>query len=508
MDVQAAKELTNTAFVPTASLAGRWLELCSRYLPVNPQNSFWRFSRQSRSSDPEQGWKLHVSGTVLTACDTLERVGPLLNRLDVQFKAPALLANVGRINAGIHESYSQIGKLVTAYPRNNEEAVSVARELYRLTCDLRAPAIPFEERFGPAGCVYYRYGAFRRLNDEKIFIDNPASLLRHPQGYLVPDDRFSVDPPSWVTSPFPKQANPTTETNKSPLTTTYHVFRALTQRGRGGVYQAVDSSASSPRLCVVKEGRVLGEQAWDGRDGRWRVKHEGRVIASLRKSGVEAPEIYSTFHLDDNYYLVTEFINGANLMELLLKRRRRLPVVRALRLAAEIATTVARIHSAGWVWRDCKPGNFIVTRDGKLRPVDFEGACRAGKPDRTRWGTPGFVPSDWRPAAKSREFEDLYAIGASLYLLLTGRLPAPEAIPIQRLRPNVPEEVCRLAAKLLSNKRQKLSAASVAKTLLRTARDHHIANQMVASPEDLRNGRGRQTLGQIAGGRKRVQHGS
>jgi len=468
MKAQPAEEIANDALAQPAALTGRWLELCSRHLPVNSENSFWRLSRPTQSSDPEQGWKLHVSGTLLTACDALERLGPLLNRLDVQFKAPALLTYVARINAGIHNSYSQIGKLITVYPRNDEEAASLARELYGLTLDLRGPAVPFEERYGPDGCVYYRYGAFRRLNDEKISIDNPASHLRHPQGHLVPDDRCSANPPSWVTSPFPKLTSTVTETKKSPLTTTYHVFRALTQRGRGGVYQAVDSSMSPPRLCVVKEGRVLGEQSWDGRDGRWRVKHERRVIASLRKSGVDAPEIYSTFQLDDNYYLVTEFINGANLMELLLKRRRRLPVGRALRLAAEIATTVARIHSAGWVWRDCKPGNFIVTRNGRLRPVDFEGACRAGKPDGTSWGTAGFVPSDRRPAEKSREFEDLYAIGSSLYLLLTGRLPAQQPIPITTLRRNVPLRACEVASQLLANGQQ-LSAASVSTALLRIA---------------------------------------
>lgn len=468
MNSQAAKELANAAFVPTVALADRWLELCARYLPVNPENSFWRFSRPSRSSDPEQGWKLHVSGTVLNACDLLERLGPLLQSRDVHFKTPTSLSHVARLNAGIHGSYSQVGKLITIYPDSDNEAVSLARQLYRLTCDLRAPAVPFEERFGPHGCVYYRYGAFRKLKDETKGVNNSDSHLRHPQGHLVPDNRCSVGGPSWVKNPFPKQTKTTSVTNEGPLTTTYHVFRALTQRGRGGVYQAVDSSVSPPRLCVLKEGRALGEQSWDGRDGRWRIKHERRVIASLRKSGVEAPEIFSTFRSDDNFYLVTEFIEGANLMELLLKRRRRLPVVRALRLAAEIAATVARIHAAGWVWRDCKPGNFMVAKKGRLRPLDFEGACRAGRRDRTRWGTPGFVPRDWRPAAKSREFEDLYAIGASLYLLLTGRLPEPQPVPIQTLRRNVPIQACDLTSRLLEDGQQ-TSAAFVSATLSKIA---------------------------------------
>src|SRR5436190_718135 len=301
------REFAPTRLSAPANFGRRWLRLSSRYLPLKANDSFWRYSRAARLGEPEQGWKLHISATLLSACEMLERVGPLLNNLDVQFKAPASLHEVNQINSGVHYGYGQIGKLITVYPRNDNEAVTLARELCRLTSRLPGPAVPFDYKFGRKGCVYYRYGAFRSLRTENTVEDNSVSHLRHPEGHLIPDDRNSARHPSWVNNPFPTLGETDYNQRKSPLTETYHAFRALTQRGRGGVYLALDTSLVPPRLCVLKEGRLFGEQSWDGRDGRWRVKHERRVVTALKKAGVDVPRIYSTFTLDTNYYLVTEF---------------------------------------------------------------------------------------------------------------------------------------------------------------------------------------------------------
>jgi hypothetical protein len=436
-----------------SDLCNRWRELCSQYLPVAAAgDSMWRYSRAPAQGDLEQGWKLHISATVLSACAVLKNIAPMLRGRGVQFKAPFSLVEIKKINCGLYYGYSQVGKFITVYPQTDEDAMNLARQLYELTRHLSAPAVPFDRKFRPDGCIYYRYGAFRPLE-----IENPdgtrTPALRNPAGQLVPDLRDSAEAkPDWVTDPFSEnQRQGKCAPEESPLKTTYRAFQALSQRGKGGVYKALDLSLNPPRLCILKEGRHGGELSWDGRDGAWRVSHEEQVLTSLRASGVDVPRVYSSFLVEGNYYLVTEFIEGESLQEFLRRRQRRLSLAPALRLGAAFSLLLSRIHAAGWTWRDCKPDNVIVTKKGDLRPLDFEGACLVNAPDATPWGTQGYTPPEWRSCVESRVYEDLYALGATLYFLLAGRLPEiASPLPIERLRRNVPTQICRLISELLT----------------------------------------------------------
>lgn len=437
---------------PGAALDARWAELCERHLPVEVRGSIWRYSRGALPGDPGQGWKLHVAATVLTAARVMRAVAPLLSRRGVLYKAPASLYELSKLNSGVFYGYSQVGKFLTIYPRSDGEAVRLARELHRLTLGVAAPAVPFDRKYRAGGCVYYRYGAFTGVEVEGD--DGERSYaVRDPSGNLVPDRRDAAAPPAWVADPFlPRRPRAESTPPPTPLSTTFKAFRALKQRGRGGVYQALDLGAKPPRLCVLKEGRRDGEVDWDGRDGVWRVRHERRVLAALRGAGVDVPRVYSSFRAGENFYIAVEFIEGESLEGWLRRRRRRLSVAAALTRGAELARLVARIHAAGWVWRDCKPGNLLITEGGRMRPLDFEGACPVGSPDPLPWGTTCYVPpelwDDFR--GQSRAPEDLYALGAVVYLLLAGRPPdGPTPVPIDKVRKGVPEGALEVLGELL-----------------------------------------------------------
>lgn len=437
----------------SAAAQRRWQKLCDEYLPVVAESSIWRYSRATAREDPKQGWKLHLSATILTANRVLAKVAPLLRSREVLFKVPSSLSELARINSGLYYGYSQVGKFLTVYPRSCEEAVEVARQLHRVTRGTPGPAVPFDLRWWPGSSVYYRYGSF-----EPLEMEGPSGVrvpaMRDPEGNLVPDSRDAVAAaPFWADDPFVVRRRAAgSGTHASPLRTTYRAFRALTQRGKGGVYKALDLSVSPPRLCVVKEGRCDGETGWDGRDGRWRVGHEGRVLASLRAAGVAAPAVYCCFDVEGNRYLVTEFIEGETLEALLARRRRRLGVARAVAYAAQLAALLERIHAAGWAWRDCKPSNLMLA-EGVLRPLDFEGACPVDRPDPEPWGTPAFTPPAWGEGgwAASRKTDDIYALGAVLYLLLTGQLPAAGSLlRVKKLRRNAPAELCEMVAETMN----------------------------------------------------------
>src|SRR5262249_44058016 len=191
------------------------------------------------------------------------------------------------------------------------------RELHRLTHELPAPAVPFDHHYQRNGCVYYRYGAFKVIEIENS--DEKRSYwMQDPQGNLIPDNRESADVPAWISNPFEKSENGTREVHRAestPLQTTIKAFEAVAQRGRGGVYKAIDLSPNTPRLCILKEGRKHGEVDWDGRDGAWRVLHEGRVLEVLNRAGLSVPRLYSSFRVGKNSYIVIALIDGIILID-------------------------------------------------------------------------------------------------------------------------------------------------------------------------------------------------
>ena len=474
-------------FEAAQNLAGRskkqWGELCERYLPVTAPNSFWRYSRRGTSADLKQGWKLHISATVLTANAVLSRVAPFLQARSVLFKAPASLGELGKLNCGVFYGYCQVGKFITVYPQSDDEAVSLARELHKLTQKISAPSIPFDVRYQRDSCVYYRYGAFEHL--EIVYPDGSRmAAMRDPEGNLIADRRYSdIVKPDWVIDPFRTESAETTIT-ETPLTSTYIGFAALVQRGKGGVYKGIDKSSDGPRFCIIKEGRKNGEVSWDRRDGRWRIKHEKKVLKSLRQHGLPVPEVYNSFDVQQNHYLITEFIPGESLHTALARRKRRYSLKQALSYSLELATLINRIHDCGWTWRDCKPSNILLTPRG-LRPLDFEGACPVSENDPVPWGTPPFVPPEWEiyGSVRSGVYDDLYALGGVVYLLLYGKLP--EATPqkqMKQVRKRIPREVEDLVSRLLSPEPAKRPEIGTAVRVLQAHLQKRLSQKFASSP--------------------------
>jgi serine/threonine protein kinase len=388
-------------------------------------------------------------------------VAPYLKQANALFKAPSSLEELHKLNSGLYYGYSQIGKFITIYPRNTSEAVSMARDLDRLTIGRAGPRIPFDSRFARGSSVYYRYGSFGLQMPDGSMTD----ALRDPDGNLVEDSR--AEKPPWVIDPFLEpHARRSRSSNNGLWTAPFRVAQALSQRGKGGVYQAMDLRFDPPRPCIIKQGRAGGEISWDGRDGTWMLKRERQALESLARAGIEVPVVYASFKIEPHYYLVMEQVEGETLQMFLEKRQRRLSIRRVLEFAREISSLLARIHRAGWLWLDCKPANLILTRNGKLRPLDFEGACSLKRSISSDWQTPAFKSPEGISGEKCLSpSEDMYALGVTCYFLLTGRLPEISNRK-SMFRRDVPKQLRSVIENLLSPDPQVRPRAEELTTLL------------------------------------------
>src|SRR6266480_4071073 len=392
-----------------------WQRLCDAYLPIRVKGSIWRYSRERSRDDPPQGWKLHVSATILSACPIFRLIAPYLKRHDIWFKAPKSLAELHKLNSGVFYGFSQIGKFVTVYPQSAEAATVIASDLHALSAKFAAPTVPYDNALRNRSCVYYRYGSFS-LRLKTTFRKKRVLAIARPDGKLVRDSREPrAAVPRWLTDPFQSMRSQPALELETALDTDYTSYEALTQRGRGGVYQARDVSSVPVKLCVIKEGRRDGETDWLGHDGFIRIKREAQV---LRSAGVAAvPRVIRTFRANGCYYLVMERVSGKPLQQVLASRQA-MSARRMLAYCAQMARIVADIHAAGWAWRDCKPDNFLVEKNHKLRVLDFEGACRLDETDPPWGATPGYTPPKHSRNSRSPKAMDLYALGTSIMQLI------------------------------------------------------------------------------------------
>jgi tRNA A-37 threonylcarbamoyl transferase component Bud32 len=445
---------TRASIIDFQSLENDWKQLCAIYLPISRENSFWRFSCERPPNNPEQGWKLHVSATILSASKILAIIGPFLTEQYILFKAPSSLLELKKINCGLFYGFSQVGKCFAIYPQSTEQAVSLAWMLDSLTEGMLGPAVPYDLPLRDDSCVYYRYGAFGTVEMETSE-GKRVSAIRTPGGELYPDRREPGSAtPNWVKNPFVEHKILTEKksTEKDFLQEGFLAYEAISQRGKGGVYRALDLNARPARLCILKEGRKYGEVDIDGRDGYWRVKNEAIVLSSLASAGVNVPEVYKIFEVQNHCYVAIEHIGDRDLQTVLLEKQNKITIREALSYGIQTARLLDTIHNAGWVWRDCKPHNLLLTGEGTLRPIDFEGACPLDDADLSPWGTTGYHPPEWLKEAPtgSRKHEDLYALGATLHQLFSGRTPVePPLAPIGSLRRHIPPTVRKVISFLL-----------------------------------------------------------
>jgi serine/threonine protein kinase len=250
--------------------------------------------------------------------------------------------------------------------------------------------------------------------------------------------------------------------------------RLLGVGGFGVTYLAMDIETQTklaikeyfPSSLTVRkaDGRIAYNGTGDRRIFEHGLHSFNREAESL-KTFVGDPNIVQvaySFNENDTSYFVMEYLNGANMRVLIGGMGGKLPYPFALEILSSMAEALKRIHAQGLLHRDISPENIFITKEGKIKLIDF-GATRyyVGEHSRSLAVVlkPGFAPPE-QYSAKGNQgpWTDVYALAATFYYSVTGvKIPdAPDRLagarikPMQSLSANVGEGLSEAVDKALA----------------------------------------------------------
>jgi serine/threonine protein kinase len=239
----------------------------------------------------------------------------------------------------------------------------------------------------------------------------------------------------------------------------YTIIEKIGAGGMGEVYLAEDSQLQ--RNVALK---FLPSHLCQDQDCRERFRREAQAAAKLDHPNIVT--IHEVSEFQNRSFFAMEHIEGKSLRELIGEKK--LDLDKSIDLAIQICEGLAKAHQAGITHRDIKPSNIVLDADGRAKILDFGLASIQGSEHLTRTGstlgTIGYMSPEQAEGKEIDHRSDIFSFGVILYEMITGHRPferdnevatlqaivsaTPE--PLARYKSNVPDDLQRIATKLLA----------------------------------------------------------
>ena len=220
----------------------------------------------------------------------------------------------------------------------------------------------------------------------------------------------------------------------------YRIVRKLGAGAMATVFLAQQESLDRP--VAIK---VLPKKFSENEDFLERFYKEGRAAAKLNDANIV--QAYDVGQSGEYHYFVMDYVDGDTVYERIVEKKR-LSQDEALPIIRQVAQALQHAHAVGFIHRDIKPKNIMITKTGDVKLADL-GLARAlddrdaAEAEAGRaYGTPYYIsPEQIRGKKNITPAADIYGLGATLYHMVTGNVPFPGKNPSDVMHRHLKQEL-------------------------------------------------------------------